>query len=253
MPRIERGILRDNGIQPLGKRGAGLSQPFPAVGRRHHVRGRRQRRLIDHRARHRNHVVVLCPLHHVARSAVERRPFVSGALSEHIAQTQEDEDRQRQEDDGINNHVAFAFWSAPARGPAVEVERPLRDGRDYIMDGSAACRHETLPSQWRVLSRKAVPEKMGPSRGLLPVYRGRIIARFGHEGKPDRAWKSRIFNNLGGTFWSGAPAISRFPVPAGPLARRFREPRAIVVLVDRGGAMIATRPTKAFPPRTGEF
>src|ERR1700681_4447491 len=109
------------------------------------------------------------------------------------------------------------------------------------MNGSAACRHETLPSQWRVLSRKAVPEKMGPSRGLLPVYRGRIIARFGREGKPDRAWKSRIFNNLGCTFWTGAPAF-RIPAPAGLLARRFRGPRAIVVLVDRGGAMIATRP-----------
>ena len=50
------------------------------------------------------------PLQHVARRAIVGRPLVSGALSEHVAQTQEDEDRQRQEDDGVNIHVAFAFW-----------------------------------------------------------------------------------------------------------------------------------------------
>jgi hypothetical protein len=70
---------------------------------------RRQRRLIDDRTRHRNNLVVLWALHHVARRAIIRRPLVSGALPEDIAQTQEDEDRQRQEDDGVNIHVAFAF------------------------------------------------------------------------------------------------------------------------------------------------
>ena len=69
---------------------------------------------------HRHHVVVLRALQHVARGAVERRPLASGALSENVTQAQEDEDRQRQEDDGVNIHVAFAFWSAPATGPAVE-------------------------------------------------------------------------------------------------------------------------------------
>jgi len=48
-------------------------------------------------------------LHDVARSAIVGRPLVSGALSEDITQAQEDEDRQRQEDDGVNIHVAFAF------------------------------------------------------------------------------------------------------------------------------------------------
>ena len=42
-----------------------------------------------------------------------------------------------------------------------------------------ACRHETAPGQW---------QRFGV---------GRIVARFGGEGKPDRARKSRIFNNLG--------------------------------------------------------
>src|SRR6266566_3040959 len=55
------------------------------------------------------------PYDRAARN-VGRRPLVPGALSEDIAQTQEDEDGQRQEDDGVNIHVAFAFWSAPANG-----------------------------------------------------------------------------------------------------------------------------------------
>src|SRR6202030_4760598 len=94
----------------LGQRRARFGEVLPAVGRRRHIGGRGQRRLIDHRARNRNHVVVLCALHHVARRAIIGRPLVSGALSEHITQAQEDEDRQRQEDDGVNIHVAFAFW-----------------------------------------------------------------------------------------------------------------------------------------------
>src|SRR6202048_4528099 len=100
------------------------------------------------------------------------------------------------------------------------------------------------PANGAYCLEKPCRRKWGQAEGSCAVYRGRIIARFGREGKPDRAWKSRIFNNLGCTFWTGAPAISVSPVPAGPLARRFREPRAIVVLVDRGGAMIATRPDK---------
>ena len=75
-----------------------------------------ERRLVDHRARDRHHVVVLRPMQHVARRAIEWRPLVSGALSENVTQAQEDKDRQRQEDDGVNIHVAFAFWSAPAMG-----------------------------------------------------------------------------------------------------------------------------------------
>src|ERR1700687_5759377 len=120
MSRIKRGILCRNGVESLSQRRARFGQIFPAIGRRRDVCRGRQWRLIDHRTRHRNDVIVLCPLHHVARSAIIRRPLVSGALSEDITQTQEDEDRQRQEDDGINIHVAFAFWSAPATGPAVE-------------------------------------------------------------------------------------------------------------------------------------
>jgi len=121
MPRIERRILRCDAVKSLSQRRAGFGQAFPAIGRRGHICRRRQRGLIDYRAGHRNHLVVLLrPLHDVARRAIVRRPFASGALSEHIAQSQEDEDRQRQEDDGVNIHVVFAFWSAPARAPAVE-------------------------------------------------------------------------------------------------------------------------------------
>ncbi|MCK7472901.1 MAG: hypothetical protein MZV49_04105 [Rhodopseudomonas palustris] len=38
-------------------------------------------------------------------------------MSEHIAQTQEDKHRKREEDDGVNIHVAFTFWSRPALRP----------------------------------------------------------------------------------------------------------------------------------------
>jgi hypothetical protein len=52
------------------------------------------------------------------------------------------------------------------------------------MSESAACRHETLPSQWRVLSRKAVPEEMGLKPMVFAGYRNPIIAPFGDGGKP---------------------------------------------------------------------
>ena len=77
---------------------------------RRDIGARRQGRLIDHRTRYRNDVVVLRSLHDVGRGAIVGRPFASGALSENAAQTQKDKDRQRQEDDGVNIHVVFAFW-----------------------------------------------------------------------------------------------------------------------------------------------
>ena len=38
---------------------------------------------------------------------------------------------------------------------------------------------------------------------LPPICGRRIVARFGCEGKPDNARKSRIFNNLGPAFGGG--------------------------------------------------
>ena len=88
----------------------GSAMPFQRSARRD-VGARRQRRLIDHRTRHRNDIiVVLRTLHDIGRGAIVGRPFASGALSEDAAQAQEDKDRQRQEDDGVNIHVVFAFW-----------------------------------------------------------------------------------------------------------------------------------------------
>jgi len=52
-------------------------------------------------------IVVLRPLHDVARCAIVGWPLVSGPLSKDITQTQKDEDRQCQEDDGVNIHVAL--------------------------------------------------------------------------------------------------------------------------------------------------
>jgi hypothetical protein len=44
---------------------------------------------------------------------------------------------------------------------------------------------------------------------LLPVCHHRIVARFGCEGKPDNARKSRIFNNLGRSLGGGPVVIFR--------------------------------------------
>src|ERR1700739_4303842 len=129
MPRIERGILGRNGIEPLGERRAGLGQPLPAVGRRRDVCRGRQRRLVEYRSRYLNHFIVLGALHHIARGAIVGRPLAAGTLSEHITQAQEDEDRQRQEDDGVNIHVAFAFWFS-RRQWVRRWSVPLGDGRD---------------------------------------------------------------------------------------------------------------------------
>ncbi len=79
---------------------------------------------------------------------------------------------------------------------------------------------------------------------LLPNCRQRIVARFGREGKPDHAWKSRIFNNLACARVAG-PACILAPCRTEPgVGACHAPPRAIVVLVERGGAMIATRPDK---------
>src|SRR6476659_6206912 len=175
MSRIKRGVLCRDGVESLSERRARFGQTFPAIGRRHGVCRGRQRRLVDHRPGHRNHVIVLRPLHHVARSAIVRRPLVSGALSENVAQTQEDEDRQRQEDDGVNIHVVFAFWSAPATASGGRAF-PHRNGGGYIMDGSAICRHETWPSQWRDLTRRAMTVEMGQAGALSPFATRELYA-----------------------------------------------------------------------------
>jgi hypothetical protein len=134
-------------------------------------------------------------MQHVARRAIEWRPLVSGSLSKNVTQAQEDEDRQRQEDDGVNIHVAFAFWSAPATGPAVErFHRETAEIKSW--SGSAACRHEARPSQWQVLARKALALEIGQAKVLADCH-SKIIAHFCSEWKPDHVWKSRIFNNLG--------------------------------------------------------
>ena len=109
MLRIERRILSRNGVEPKRERRARLGDSFPAIGRGRRIGRWRGRRLIDQRTRHRNDAGVLGTVHDVARSTVIGRPFTSRALSEDTAQTEEDKDRQRQENDGVNIHVVFTF------------------------------------------------------------------------------------------------------------------------------------------------
>ena len=177
MPRIERGILGHDRIEPLRQRRAGLGDALPAFRGFDRLGRRRRGRLVDHRPRDRHDVVVLAALHDVGSRTIIRRPLASRALSENAAQAQEDKYGQRQENDGVDIHVDFAFWSLPATG------RPSKRSRSGTAEitspiESAACRHETMLGQWRFLARASV-------------------ARFGAGGKPVPFRKSRIFNNLG--------------------------------------------------------
>ncbi len=91
-------------------------------------------------------------LHDVEGRTIIGRPLASRALPENAAQAQEDKYGQRQEDDGVDIHVDFAFWSLPATG------RPSKRSRSGTAEitspiESAACRHETMLGQWRFLAR----------------------------------------------------------------------------------------------------
>ena len=110
MPRIERGILGDDGIEACASGVPGSAMPFQrSVGGATSAVGASGAWSITAPGIGTT-VVVLRTLHDVGRGAIIGRPFASGALSEDAAQAQEDEDRQRQEDDGVNIHVVFAFW-----------------------------------------------------------------------------------------------------------------------------------------------
>ena len=156
MPGIEGRVLRHDGIEPLGRARSRVRQgpssdrsaaatsavgasgawsiTLPGIG---------------------TTLLSWAPGATLRRRAVIGRPLAAGALPEHAAQAQEDEDRQRQEDDGVDIHVAIRFLLlTPATGPAVE--RSLVDGNGRTLHHrfkSAACRHETMPGQWRVLAR----------------------------------------------------------------------------------------------------
>jgi len=63
------------------------------------------------------------------------------------------------------------------------------------MDGSAACKHETLSGQWHLPAEMPDELRTGRSRlGRFALHL--IVARFRSEGKPHRHRKSRIFNRL---------------------------------------------------------
>jgi hypothetical protein len=69
-----------------------------------------------------------------------------------------------------------------------------------------------------------MPMEKGKADGSCPFVTDDgylIVARFGPEGKPDHAWKSRIFNNLG--------------VPSGRTGLLCPNPRHLPVLWARPG------------------
>src|SRR5260370_15377614 len=78
--------------------------------------------------------------------------------------------------------------------------------------------------------------------GSGPLATGELWRVFGTRGSPDPSRKSRIFNNLEYTIQPNGRYLPRRPI----VSARLGGQDAIVVLVERAAAMIATRPTNAF-------
>jgi hypothetical protein len=77
------------------------------------------------------------------------------------------------------------------------------------MDGSATCRHETRPSQWRLFGMKSHTG----GNGLLPICHPANCSAFSLRGEtPDPGRKSRIFNNLKYTIHPNSRYLPRRPI-----------------------------------------
>ena len=110
MFRIERRVLRQHRIEPDRGRRARLRDAFPAL-RRLRI-GRGLDRPFRGARRQAHHIVVGRGAGGFARRiGIVGRPLAAGALAEHAAQPQEDEDCERKENDGVNvEQVPHAFY-----------------------------------------------------------------------------------------------------------------------------------------------
>ncbi len=110
MLRIERRIARSDLIEAERERGSGSGNALPAIRRRDRIGRRRKRRDIACRC-WKGDDIARASARDFARGivALERRALISGALTEHVAQAQENKDGQSQKNDGVNIHVAFTF------------------------------------------------------------------------------------------------------------------------------------------------
>ena len=126
MARVEGGVLATMASRPCGQRGARLGQVLPAVGRRGagSAVGANGAWSITLPGMG-NDVVVWGTPHRIARGAVERRPLAARPLSQHAAQPQKDEDRQRQEDDGVDVNTSYSLSGLRRNG----LRRQNRSGR----------------------------------------------------------------------------------------------------------------------------
>ncbi len=112
MRGLEARVIASNGIEPTGDRRALLGDALPAFARVGNLEW--FLRALGGATRQCHHIVVGGATTRVASGIrVIRRPLAAGALPEHASQTQEDEYRQRQEDDGvyIRKHVWHALDS----------------------------------------------------------------------------------------------------------------------------------------------
>ena len=84
--------------------------------------GRRRGRILDRAPRQRNDIVLGVDVFQRIASGgdIVRRPLMTGPLSKHTAQTQEDEHREAKKDDGSDFHVASVRLSiAGSAGPVL--------------------------------------------------------------------------------------------------------------------------------------
>jgi hypothetical protein len=90
-------------IEAGGERGAGFGDALPAIDRLFFV-ARLHGRPTAVTARQSDYVALAGrrPRHVAGRIRIERRTLASGALPQHAAQAQENENREREENDGVD-------------------------------------------------------------------------------------------------------------------------------------------------------
>ena len=114
---IEIGVRAGDGIEPGGKRRAQRGDTFPAFAGFDRL-GRLGRGGFRRAVRQRDDLLGRRPRRLARGVRIVRRPLPAGTLAEHAAQAQKDENRQRQEYDGVDvEHVLHALYLYRQIGP----------------------------------------------------------------------------------------------------------------------------------------
>ena len=145
---VETRIRADDRIETRRDGRSALGNILPALGRRLRDFDRPRRRF--GRSRRQRHDLVACRAAHgiARRIGIVGRPFAAGALAQDAAQPQENEDRKRQKDDGVDvEHVGHSFGSASG-GTVCSKGGSNRPNRGRKPGSPALCRHAREAIQW---------------------------------------------------------------------------------------------------------